>query len=138
MPPAGATPPEALPLPQILHTLQTEWRKYERNRNEWEIERAELRARIALLEGERRAGEGEKRDLSRRVRMLEWALREERRKFEEAKGGIVKKESGGGTDSSIGSGSGRSSPGHVLKTEGSPEADSGEFPRSPMRRVRHR
>ncbi|KAJ7074340.1 Striatin family-domain-containing protein, partial [Mycena amicta] len=41
-------------LSSVLHYLQTEWRKYERDRNEWEIERAEMRARIALLEGERR------------------------------------------------------------------------------------
>ncbi|EEB98232.1 hypothetical protein MPER_02299, partial [Moniliophthora perniciosa FA553] len=41
-------------LSSVLHFLQTEWRRYERDRNEWEIERAEMRARIALLEGERR------------------------------------------------------------------------------------
>ncbi|OBZ75898.1 hypothetical protein A0H81_04600 [Grifola frondosa] len=39
-------------LSSVLHFLQTEWRRYERDRNEWEIERAEMRARIALLEGE--------------------------------------------------------------------------------------
>ena len=38
----------------VLHCLQSEWRRYERDRNSWSIERAELRARIALLEGERR------------------------------------------------------------------------------------
>lgn len=27
----------------VLHFLQTEWRRYERDRNEWEIERAEMR-----------------------------------------------------------------------------------------------
>ena len=30
-------------LSSVLHFLQTEWRKYERDRNEWEIERAEMR-----------------------------------------------------------------------------------------------
>lgn len=29
----------------ILHYLQSEWRRYERDRNEWEIERAEMRVR---------------------------------------------------------------------------------------------
>lgn len=27
----------------ILHYLQSEWRRYEKDRNEWEIERAEMR-----------------------------------------------------------------------------------------------
>ncbi|KAH9946343.1 WD40 repeat-like protein [Epithele typhae] len=69
-----------------LHTLlrppllQTEWRRYERDRNEWEIERAEMRARIALLEGERRSFDNVKLDLMRRIKMLEYALRVERSK----------------------------------------------------------
>lgn len=29
-------------LPGILHYLQAEWRKFEREKNEWAIERAEL------------------------------------------------------------------------------------------------
>ena len=33
-------------LSNILHFLQTEWRRYERERNEWEIERAEMRVRV--------------------------------------------------------------------------------------------
>ena len=32
-------------LSSVLHFLQTEWRRYERDRNEWEIERAEMRVR---------------------------------------------------------------------------------------------
>lgn len=47
-------PGDLLPPPQsgqdftlssVLHFLQTEWRRYERDRNEWEIERAEMRVR---------------------------------------------------------------------------------------------
>ncbi|KAH6918770.1 striatin-3 [Coprinopsis sp. MPI-PUGE-AT-0042] len=67
-------------LSSVLHFLQTEWRRYERDRNEWEIERAEMRARIALLEGERRSFENIKLDLMRRIKMLEYALRMERSK----------------------------------------------------------
>ncbi|KAI0320507.1 WD40-repeat-containing domain protein [Amylostereum chailletii] len=67
-------------LSNVLHFLQSEWRKYERDRNEWEIERAEMRARIALLEGERRSFENVKVDLMRRIKMLEYALRMERSK----------------------------------------------------------
>ncbi|KAG9295235.1 hypothetical protein G9A89_000058 [Geosiphon pyriformis] len=73
-------PPEYT-LPGVLHFLQSEWRRYERDRNEWEIERAEMKARIALLEGERRGIENMKTDLMRRVKMLEYALRQERSKY---------------------------------------------------------
>lgn len=82
--------PSEIPLPpqsgqdftlsSVLHFLQTEWRRYERDRNEWEIERAEMRARIALLEGERRSFDNVKLDLMRRIKMLEYALRVERTK----------------------------------------------------------
>ncbi|CAG8539929.1 77_t:CDS:10 [Ambispora leptoticha] len=68
-------------LPGVLHFLQAEWRRYEKDRNEWEIERAEMKARIALLEGERRGNENMKNDLMRRVKMLEYALRQERSKY---------------------------------------------------------
>lgn len=36
-------------LASVLHFLQTEWRRYERDRNEWEIERAEMRVRVRAL-----------------------------------------------------------------------------------------
>jgi len=36
-------------LSSVLHYLQTEWRRYERDRNEWEIERAEMRVRISFF-----------------------------------------------------------------------------------------
>jgi hypothetical protein len=65
LPPAQAQP-EAnggggeMNLASVLHYLQSEWRRWERDRNEWEIERAEMRVgrlcrygvkarRIALL-----------------------------------------------------------------------------------------
>ncbi|KAF7724007.1 hypothetical protein EC973_001467 [Apophysomyces ossiformis] len=67
-------------LPGVLHFLQAEWRRFERERNEWAIERAELKARIALLEGERRGAENLKMDLMKRVKMLEYALKQERKR----------------------------------------------------------
>ncbi|KAJ3362408.1 hypothetical protein HDU91_003418 [Kappamyces sp. JEL0680] len=63
---------------RILHYIQSEWRNFERERNEWEIERSDLKARLALLEGERRAMETLKTDLVKRVKMLEFALKTER------------------------------------------------------------
>ena len=45
-------------LASVLHYLQSEWRRWERDRNEWEIERAEMRVsresyavRRALMKG---------------------------------------------------------------------------------------
>ncbi|KAJ3352983.1 hypothetical protein GGF32_003236 [Allomyces javanicus] len=67
-----------LSLPRVLHFLQTEWRRFELERNEWEIERAEMQAKINLLEGERRGLESVKSDLVKRIKMLEYALRAER------------------------------------------------------------
>ncbi|KAF8606520.1 WD40 repeat-like protein [Ceratobasidium sp. AG-I] len=78
----GPPPPNGqdMSLASVLHYLQTEWRRYERERNEWEIERAEMRARIALLEGERRSFDNLKIDWTRRIKMLEYALKVERTK----------------------------------------------------------
>ncbi|KAI8992404.1 WD40-repeat-containing domain protein [Pilobolus umbonatus] len=67
-------------LPGVLHYLQAEWRKFEREKNEWSIEKAEYKARIALLEGERRGIENIRQTLLKRVKMLEYALRQERKR----------------------------------------------------------
>ena len=52
-------------LPGILHFLQHEWSRFELERAQWESEKAELQARIAFLQGERRGQENLKRDLIR-------------------------------------------------------------------------
>jgi len=67
--------------PGVLHYLQMEWRKFEKEKTEWEIEKTDLKARLSFLEGERRGIENLKVDLMRRVKMLEYALRQERIKY---------------------------------------------------------
>jgi len=62
----------------ILHFIQHEWSKFEMERSQWEVERAELQAKVAFLEGERKGQENLKRDLIRRIKMLEFALKQER------------------------------------------------------------
>ncbi|TPP63493.1 Striatin [Fasciola gigantica] len=57
----------------------------EMERSEWEVERAELQARIAFLQGERKGQENLKSDLVRRIKMLEYALLQERSKNFELK-----------------------------------------------------
>ncbi|KAF5402569.1 Striatin [Paragonimus heterotremus] len=73
----------------VLHFLQTEWARIEIQRSDWETDRAELRARIAFLEGERRGQENLKQDLVRRIKMLEYALKQERVKFHHYKASIA-------------------------------------------------
>uniref|UniRef100_A0A8C5SEU2 Striatin N-terminal domain-containing protein n=1 Tax=Laticauda laticaudata TaxID=8630 RepID=A0A8C5SEU2_LATLA len=98
---AGATPrpqqqplpgselsrPQHYTIPGILHYIQHEWARFEMERAHWEVERAELQARIAFLQGERKGQENLKKDLVRRIKMLEYALKQERAKYHKLKYG---------------------------------------------------
>lgn len=64
----------------VLHYVQHEWSRYEMERAQWEMERAELQARISFLQGERKGQENLKADLVRRIKMLEYSLKQERAK----------------------------------------------------------
>ncbi|XP_031417694.1 striatin isoform X3 [Clupea harengus] len=74
-------------IPGILHFLQHEWARFEVERAHWEVERAELQAQIAFLQGERKGQENLKKDLVRRIKMLEYALKQERAKYHKLKYG---------------------------------------------------
>ncbi|CAH0561078.1 unnamed protein product [Brassicogethes aeneus] len=74
-------------IPGILHFIQHEWARFELERSQWEVDRAELQARIAFLQGERKGQENLKNDLVRRIKMLEYALKQERGKFHKLKYG---------------------------------------------------
>ncbi|KAK9496640.1 hypothetical protein O3M35_013080 [Rhynocoris fuscipes] len=74
-------------IPGILHFIQHEWARFEMERSQWEVDRAELQARIAFLQGERKGQEKLKDDLVRRIKMLEYALKQERAKFHKLKYG---------------------------------------------------
>lgn len=63
-----------------MRFLQIEWHNHERARNAWDIERAEMKAKIAKHEGECRHAKRTNEQLDRQVRMLEAALKAERRK----------------------------------------------------------
>ncbi|KAM6228752.1 LOW QUALITY PROTEIN: striatin-4 [Spheniscus humboldti] len=67
-----------LSLPGILHFIQHEWARFEAEKGRWEAERAELQAQVAFLQGERKGQENLKTDLVRRIKMLEYALKQER------------------------------------------------------------
>uniref|UniRef100_A0AAQ4QV64 Striatin n=1 Tax=Gasterosteus aculeatus aculeatus TaxID=481459 RepID=A0AAQ4QV64_GASAC len=74
-------------IPGILHFLQHEWARFEVDKAHWEVERAELQAQIAFLQGERRGQENLKKDLVRRIKMLEYVLKQERAKYHKTKYG---------------------------------------------------
>nr|XP_057941018.1 striatin isoform X2 [Doryrhamphus excisus] len=74
-------------IPGILHFLQHEWARFEVDRAQWDVERAELQAQVAFLQGERRGQENLKKDLVRRIKMLEYALKQERSKHHKLKYG---------------------------------------------------
>ena len=61
-------------LPAILHFLQSEWRRFESLRNEWQIEKSDLQAQIILLTGEKSGLEIKVADLESRNKMLEFAI----------------------------------------------------------------
>lgn len=59
-----------------MRFLQTEWHRHERDRNGWEIERQEMKGRIARLEGNTRKADTSIGSLKKYVNMLEKALKE--------------------------------------------------------------
>ncbi|KAL2846652.1 cell-cycle nuclear protein [Aspergillus pseudoustus] len=64
----------------VMRFLQTEWHRHERDRNAWEIERAEMKSRIGKLEGDVRTNKRLHESLGKHVRLLEAALKKEREK----------------------------------------------------------
>ncbi|KAL1608212.1 1,2-dihydroxy-3-keto-5-methylthiopentene dioxygenase [Paraconiothyrium brasiliense] len=64
----------------VMRFLQLEWHSHERARNAWDIERAEMKAKIAKQEGEVRSAKKLNDQLNRHVQMLEQALKNERAK----------------------------------------------------------
>lgn len=61
-----------------MRFLQTEWHRHERDRNAWEIERAEMKSRIGKIEGDGRTAKRLQETLGKHVKILENALRRER------------------------------------------------------------
>lgn len=81
---SGSVGPEQITnytIPGILNFIKHEWTRFERERANWEVERAELQAKIAFLQGERKGHDSLMCDLVRRIKMLEFALKQERIKL---------------------------------------------------------
>lgn len=80
--------PSPYTFPAILHYLQYEWQKLEQEKQQWVTEKAELQAQLAILEGRVMSQFNLKKDLIRRIKMLEYCLRAERAKYHKLKYGV--------------------------------------------------
>ncbi|KAI1337373.1 WD40-repeat-containing domain protein [Xylariaceae sp. FL0016] len=61
----------------VMRFLQTEWHRHERDRNSWEIERQEMKGRIAALEGSARRADATQKALKRYVHILEKKVKDQ-------------------------------------------------------------
>ncbi|KAI0598654.1 WD40-repeat-containing domain protein [Biscogniauxia sp. FL1348] len=61
----------------VMRFLQTEWHRHERDRNAWEIERQEMKGRIAALEGSARRADATQKALKRYVNILEKKVKDQ-------------------------------------------------------------
>lgn len=76
-----------------MRFLQTEWHRHERDRNAWQIERAEMKSRIGKLEGDGRTSKRLQESLGKHVKILENALKKEREKVKALQSGQPLEES---------------------------------------------
>ncbi|KAK2624154.1 hypothetical protein QTJ16_006104 [Diplocarpon rosae] len=60
----------------VMRFLQVEWHRHERDRNGWDIERQEMKGRIARLEGSTRKSDASNKSLKKYIDMLEKALKD--------------------------------------------------------------
>ena len=71
----------------VMRFLQTEWHRHERERNAWQIERAEMKSRIGKLEGDGRTNKRLRESMDKHIRLLEHALKTEREKAKSRQSG---------------------------------------------------
>ena len=71
----------------VMRFLQTEWHRHERDRNAWQIERAEMKSRIGKLEGDGRTNKRLRESMDKHIRLLEHALKKEREKVKTLQSG---------------------------------------------------
>ncbi|KAL2205802.1 WD40 repeat-like protein [Sarocladium strictum] len=79
MPGHGSNQPQATEytLQGVMRFLQTEWHRHERDRNSWEIDKQEMKGRIANLEGQARRADATQKALRKYVSILERKVKEQ-------------------------------------------------------------
>jgi striatin 1/3/4 len=70
----------------VMRFLQTEWHRHERDRNAWEIEKQEMKGRIANLEGQARRADATQKALKKYVTILEKKVKEQAAELKSASG----------------------------------------------------
>lgn len=85
----GSSQPQATEytLQGVMRFLQTEWHRHERDRNAWEIEKQEMKGRIANLEGAARRADATQKALKKYVAILEAKVKEQSAQLKAAAGG---------------------------------------------------
>ena len=73
----GQPPATEYTLQGVMRFLQTEWHRHERDRNAWEIEKQEMRGRIANLEGQARRADATQKALRKYVSILERKVKDQ-------------------------------------------------------------
>jgi striatin 1/3/4 len=75
----GTNQPQATEytLQGVMRFLQTEWHRHERDRNAWEIEKQEMKGRIASLEGQARRSDATQKALRKYVAILERKVKDQ-------------------------------------------------------------
>lgn len=68
-----------------MRFLQTEWHRHERDRNAWEIEKQEMKARIAALEGQARRSDATQKALKKYVTILEKKVKDQANQLKDGK-----------------------------------------------------
>ena len=71
----------------VMRFLQSEWHRHERDRNAWDIERAEMKSRIGKLEGDGRTAKRLQESMGKHIKLLEHALKREREKSKKLQAG---------------------------------------------------
>ncbi|KAH8205510.1 hypothetical protein TruAng_000416 [Truncatella angustata] len=89
MPANGTNQPHATEytLQGVMRFLQTEWHRHERDRNAWEIERQEMKGRIAALEGSTRRADASQKALKKYVGILEKKVKDQAARLKTAESG---------------------------------------------------
>lgn len=71
----------------VMRFLQTEWHRHERDRNAWEIEKQEMKGRIANLEGAARRADATQKALKKYVAILETKVKDQSAQLKAAASG---------------------------------------------------
>ncbi|KAJ4288820.1 1,2-dihydroxy-3-keto-5-methylthiopentene dioxygenase [Collariella sp. IMI 366227] len=83
---ANQPPTTEYTLQGVMRFLQTEWHRHERDRNAWEIDRQEMKSRIANLEGQARRADATQKALKKYVAILEKKVKDQAAQLKSDKG----------------------------------------------------